>query len=166
MLQDPARQESGQTKFEIFSSTQGILHVTEFYEIGAVAIKHGSCTVTLIRSRNTQSNATSVAVRFDYKDANNRKYFAILDADEIVSLDSALKYVWEHKPEMVRAAKTYTEVVYSSRGGFKAGLYISGSKEVGEYMVIGNQTVFFHSIEELRRIVDATLFKIEGFKSH
>jgi hypothetical protein len=162
---DRGNRESRQTNHEIFAATAGVLQVTEFYDLASPPVKYGKAAFVLVRSRNTQSNEMSIALRVEFTDSDGYEHRAFLDQDEIVSLEGALRYILQNRAELINRAKTYTEVTYQSRGGFRAGLYVSpAGNSVGEYMDVGNCSVFFHELERLSEVIDEALFKLESLR--
>jgi hypothetical protein len=159
---DPSREADSRSNYEVFAAAEGILRVTERYEIAPPPVKYGAAKFTLIRSRNTQANIISAALQIGFKDAKGLEGSSFLDGDEIKSVDTALRYISTNRERIIRAAKTYTEVDYSSRGGFRMGLYVMASGgQVGEFMVVGRRTAFLHSLGDLSKAIDEVLLKIE-----
>jgi hypothetical protein len=164
VAQQAARNEQKQTNYEIFASGHGVLRVTEHHALKRFGLKYGAMDAILIRSRDTQSNAVFVALRIEYKDTDNYTRTEILDADELTALDAALDYIIKNKAQLVAAATAYTEVTYTSRGGFKAGLYVDLKRATGEFMVVSGETAFLHTLADLKKLVEDALFKIETFE--
>jgi len=158
--QEAARKKDSRTNYEVFAAADGVLRVTEFYELPRQFLKYGACEATLIRSRNTQSNDLSIALRLDFKDNQGSSGQSYLDLDEIHSLNAALKYMLQHRDALIREARTYCEVDYRSRSGFAAGFYVK-KEEVGEYMIVGGVIAFVRSLSQLVGFIDQALFKLE-----
>jgi len=157
----------GSPKHEIFVAMAGVSQVTEFYELAVIPDRYGFTSLTLIRSRNTQSNDISTALRVSHKEHEGYEHVSFLDEDEISPLERALHYMSQNRAKLESKAQTYTEITYRSRGGFFAGLYVKGrmeGHESGEYMQVGNQSVFMHSLDELAKAVDQALFKLETLR--
>ena len=124
--------DSAKTNYETFAAADGILKITEFFDLKFPVVRFGRSTATVICSRNAQSRDTRIALRFGHKTADGYEYGSILDEEEVVALDAALKYISANKKVIVQGAQTYTEVTYRSRGGFQAGIYVSPKKDMGE----------------------------------
>ena len=158
---------AARTQFEAFIADEGVLRLTEHYTMQAPVTRYGKCEAKLIRSRDTRSDRAFVALRLDYtnSDEYKRETTSLLDQDELSSLASALKYIFEHQQEIAAACKTYTEVTYKSRGGFEAGFYVNVDRKIGEYMSIGGQTAFLTSLAGLAMLIDDSIEKIGTFVS-
>lgn len=72
----------------------------------------------------------------------------------------------KHRDQIVRAARTYTEVDYTSRGGgSRVGLYVmADGSGVGEFVVVGRRNAFLHAIGDLSKSIDEALFKMESLQ--
>jgi hypothetical protein len=152
------------SNYEVFAASEGVLRVTERYEISPPPLKYGSIKTMLVRSKNTQANAVSMALHFAFKDQKGSESSSFLDADEIKSVDAALRHISKNRQQLVQAAKTYTEVDYISRGGFRMGLFVildNGARKVGEFVVIGRRNAFLHTLDDLSKTIDESLFKME-----
>lgn len=156
-----ADQESPATKFEEFTSEDGALYITTFYEIESPKAKYGALEINVVRSINVDSGSSVAAMRFQFKDAD--KYastrMSILDEDEVQSLSKAVLYIRKNQRRMIDEAKTYTEVTYESRSGFEAGFFISPeNNSIGYYIRVGYETVFLDNLDGLSlSIEDAEL---------
>jgi len=162
--QDPSQKSASRTKYEAFTSRDGILKLTEHFALKAPRCQFGSAEMSLIRSRNTRSHEVFIALRVEYQENGDypQRGASVLDEDELLSLASALKYMIENRKLIINGAQTYTEVNYNSRGGFAAGLYIEPSnRKTGEFMKLDGLTAFLVSLSDLAASVDEALFKIE-----
>src|ERR1700722_7111715 len=84
-----------QTKFEQFQGKDGIVRITEFYDLPAPKSQFGTVEAKLINSKDSSSPASALGLRISY---NSGKEYAsdsvdFLDEDEITSLSNALDYV-------------------------------------------------------------------------
>jgi hypothetical protein len=167
---EPSKEPNSRSNYEVFAAAEGILRVTERYEIESPLLKSGTVKFTLVRSRNTQADSVSIALHIQFKDQKGIEVSSFLDEDEIKSVETALRYIATHRETIWQAAMTYTEIDYSSRGGFRLGLFTSGwdahnwQGKYGEFMVVGRRNVFLHSLGDLSKTIDAVLFKIEVLK--
>jgi hypothetical protein len=165
---DPSRSNGAKTHYEEFAAAAGVLRVTEQFELPQPRVKYGVVDMALVRSRNTQSNDISLALRIGFTDGDGVRWVELLDEDEVVSLESALKYILQHREELIRRARTYTEIEYRSRGGFRMGMYVAEPadrrQEVGEFMAVQDQFAWFHSLAALAEVIDEALFKMESVR--
>jgi hypothetical protein len=161
---DKTKESRSRTKYEAFTSRDGILKLTEHFALKAPRCRYGSSELVLIRSRNTRSHEVFIALRIEFEDTGDypQRGASLLDEDELVSLASALKYMTENRKMIVEQAQTYTEVNYSSRGGFSAGIYVEpATRKTGEFMNLDGISAFLVSLNDLAASVDEALFKIE-----
>lgn len=159
-----AQNQKARSNFEMFHASDGVLRVKEVFKLTPPILKYGRCETSVIRSRDTRTSQSVLAMHIQYKE-EHRDVSEVLDEDEIISLSTALKYIAEHRTSMVAAVETYTEVTYRSRGGFQAGIYITELHEVGEFMILSGQTAFMPNLSVLDRVVDDALFRIEVLKA-
>ena len=148
------------TKFEEFTASDGVLRLTEFFDLEDVRTLYGHLAAVLIRSFNAQSMNSSIALRFDFKDQEGYEAVALLDEDEVAAVDRALTLIAERRTKLESKANTYTELNFFTRSGFKIGIYF-GKGKPGDFAYIGNQSIFFHSLRDLHRAIEAALFKID-----
>jgi len=152
--------EPEKTRFEVFNARDGVLRMKEFFKLTPPLLKYGKAEAVLVRSRDTQTYETRVALNVKFQGAE-RERSVYLDEDEIASLAGALAYMQDNHAALIDMTKTYTELTYTSRGGFTAGFYVTEEKTTEGYMVIEGETAFLHSLGELCRMVDEGLFKNE-----
>ena len=152
---------SRRSRYEEFSSTAGTLRVTEYFDVGAVLVKYGALSGTVIRSLNAQSHEVYIALRLTFKEEQQTS-LAILDEDELEAVDAALGFLIEKRDGLQKKAATYTEADFKTRTGFTVGLYVKSAKNgSGQYADFGRQSCFFHDIADLRQLVADALFRIE-----
>ena len=94
-----------------------------------------------------------IRVEFGYYTSkyDNGTAIALIDSDEIDSIVSTLEYIKAHKSEFVN----YTEVAYTSNGGFTVGAY-KNSSETGLFFKSGSHQRLFG--------IDKLVSIIQGFK--
>ncbi len=112
------------TKSEKFSQRSGTLLQKDFIDLGKV----GDTEVKILKIKDLNNNESISSVRFEkqgygtYADT----YINSIDKDEvdglIISIKNLLGNVLKTTPS------TYTEVTYSSRGGFSLGSYFEVEK--------------------------------------
>jgi len=108
------------SKTEAFSSKSGSLIQKEFILIGEIK----GCKIQVMTVSDLINNASIKSLRFEYKD----KYvsgtkIAVLDSDEVDGLITSIKIM--QSKILPTTPSNYTEVSYTSRGGFQTGCYIS-----------------------------------------
>ena len=120
--QNPIARPEPATKIEQFSERSGRLIQKEFIDIGVVK----TVDVQVLRLTDLIDGTTTSGVRLSYTASNDVKT-AFLDADEV---DGLIKSIAALKNAFTTQKATYTEIVFVSRGGFRAGAYFSpaGSK--------------------------------------
>ena len=113
-----------QTKSEKFSQRSGTLLQKDFIDLGQI----GGTEIKILKISDLNNNESNSSVRFEkqgygtYADT----YINTIDKDEvdglIISIKNLLNNVLKSTPT------TYTEVTYSSRGGFSLGTYFEVKK--------------------------------------
>lgn len=121
------------SKIEQFSARSGVLIEKRIVDAGSLDIDRVThVKIQTIIVTDLIANSVLSGVRFEYSVAemfpSNRKTTktAVLDADEVDGLISSINFL---RTNVFNTTKEdYTEVIYSSRGGFSAGAYFSGKK--------------------------------------
>lgn len=165
VAQKVAPEETRRTRFEAFAAEDGVLKVREIFKLSPIKNKFGTAGGELVRITDVRSGDSVMAlvISCEGTDRLDREVREILDEDEIMSLAAALEYIAANRAKLTKDALTYTEVTYSSRGGFLAGFYISGS-ETGDYMKIQTETVFLESLVDLQKVVSEAQAKMAELK--
>lgn len=113
-----------QTKSEKFSQRAGTLLQKDFIDLGQI----GGTEIKILKISDLNNNESNSSVRFEkhgygtYADT----YISAIEKDEvdglIISIKNLINNVLKTTPT------TYTEVTYSSRGGFSLGSYYEVKK--------------------------------------
>ena len=148
------------SKFELFDAQQGVLRMKEFYKLTPPALKYAKSEAMLIRYTDTQNWEMNIALNLKFQGAE-RERTTYLDEEEIGQLARAVAYMLENQANIIRVAKTYTEMVYTSRTGFAAGFYVHEDRTSEGFISIDGEIAFLQSLTELEKIADEALFKIE-----
>ena len=137
------------TRFEQFSSRNGGILIKEVANIGTMPTRFGELTVEVIRLEDARSGEAVKAVRLSFtrkSDRLEREYADVLDESELDDLLKALAFLDTQRERLNQFARTYTEMTYSSVGGFKAGIFFNPSerpKHIQDYASIDGETAFF-----------------------
>jgi hypothetical protein len=138
-----------QTRFEQFSARNGGILVKEVANIATMPTRFGELTIEVIRLEDARSGEVAKAARLNFKrksDRLEREYAGVIDESELDELLKALAFLDTQRERLNQFARTYTEMTYSSVGGFKAGIYIEPSdrpKYLQDYAKIDGESVFF-----------------------
>ena len=135
--------KAGITNLEIFSEKSGSLIQKEFIDIGSIV--HGGLypekyKIQLEIITDLMNDIKLKGVRLEYKYINTDEKIGFLDADEI---DAALKAIKIIQTSIIpKTEDNYTEVEFTSRGGFSLGCYYKGNHwqfflKVNSYSSIG-----------------------------
>jgi hypothetical protein len=155
----PVTPPSGQTqtRFEQFSSRQGGIIIKEIVDIEVIRTRFGELTIKVIRLEDSRSAEAVRAVQLRLKknaDRLEREYVATLDESELDELVKALAFMDTQREGLLKLARTYTEMTYSSVGGFAAGIYIDPRKQpksLTDFANIGAAAAFFSNSTDLAR---------------
>jgi|WetSurMetagenome_2_1015567.scaffolds.fasta_scaffold570789_1 hypothetical protein len=148
------------SKFELFDAQTGCLRIKEFYKLSTPTFKYTKGEAVLIRSTDQQTWDMQIALNLKFQGAQEERS-AYLDEDEIRTLGTALVQMRDNHAAIVRDAKTYTEVTYTSRGGVSAGFYVHEDKSSEGFIAIAGESAFLQNLTELEKVIDEALFKIE-----
>ena len=148
------------SKFELFDAQQGVLRMKEFYKLTPPALKYAKSEATLIRYTDTQNWEMNLALNIKFQGAEKERT-AYLDEEEIAQMARAIAYMLENQLNIVRVAKTYTEMIYTSRTGFAAGFYVHEDRTSEGFISIDGEIAFLQNLAELEKLTDEALFKIE-----
>ncbi len=126
------------TGFEDFSSQDGTLIQKQYVEIGRFGESQGIPSKVKIQAATVVDLITEDTVRamrltriHSYRDGTQ---VAILDIDEVASLQTAIRYIKEKV--VPTRPNTLTEVTFKSRGGFSIGYYWSDNQWKGAVQLI------------------------------
>lgn len=148
--------ERPKTHHEEFMIGTGTVRLTEFFDLPRLRVKYGAVASTLIHSHDWQSSESSLAVRLAYTDSDDLDYVDFVDEDEILTIENALGYLSSSRHSLVHRARTYMEIVFKSRSGFRVGMYCGGANgDTGEFLDVAGETVFLHSLDDLRGLFGA-----------
>jgi hypothetical protein len=148
------------SKFELFDGQTGCLRIKEFYKLASPAFKYSKGEAILVRSTDQQTWDMQIALNLKFQGAQNERS-SYLDEDEIRTLSTALAQMRDNHDAIVRDAKTYTEVTYTSRAGLCAGFYVHEDKSSEGFIAIDGESAFLQHLAELEKVMDEALFKIE-----
>jgi len=125
--QDLNKKQS-QSEIEGFTSQDGILLQKEFIDVG----EFKKCKINIAIFTDLLANISKKGIRFEYevkgKYSNDTK-IAFLDVDEIDALIKSITIIKENVLPQIK--NNYTEIQYTSRGGFIAGCYWSDKSWTG-----------------------------------
>lgn len=138
------------SRFENFLLKKGSLITKEFIDHKKLSLSDESSRLTDVMLQvatltDLETNEVYKALRIEYtiyKSGDFVSTVIVLDADEVDSLISALKYM--NKASSTNTLKDYTEIVYTSHSGASIGMYYNGG---------GN--VFFQNNEGINSFYDA-----------
>jgi len=166
--QSPANkpsQEKLQSNAEAFSEKSGSLLQKQFEDVGSIK----SCKIQVATFTDLINGQKTLAVRLEKPYSNSvssDSKIALLDPDEIDALLKSLKIMQEKVFVTNPAQGTYTEVNYTSRGGFKAGCYYD-KKAWTTFMKLekydGNSYVWFESADT-QKLIDLILLAKDKLK--
>ncbi len=154
--EETTEEPTSESKVEQIMLKKGSAIIKEFIDCKEVELSSTanatfqSATITDVESG---VKYYGIRIEFDYWTSkyDNGTAVALIDSDEIDSIISTLEYIKAHKSEFV----DYTEVAYTSNGGFTVGAY-TNSSETGLFFKSSTHQRLF-SIGKLDSI-------IEGFK--
>lgn len=161
---EAAEQKDVATKYEKFTSADGAIYITKFYEVTPPLAKFGKLEAEVLHSTNVSTDSSMTALRFRFKGTDRYavERTSILDVDEVESLAKAVEYIQKNEKRLIKEAKSYTEITYKSRGGFEAGFYVSPKKnDVGHYIRVGYDYVFLDNLNALADSIKTATEKIK-----
>ncbi len=150
------------SKYEEFAAADGVLRLTEFHQLPAPRSFYGKTEIELVRSVDTRTNVASAAVKVAFEDADELSYVSFLDEDELGSIRAGLALLCANRGRLIAGARTYTEVDYRTRAGFRVGMYCTPGGKAGEFMEVGGHSVFLLSLDELLRCVDGSVERLRS----
>ncbi|AZA86316.1 hypothetical protein EG349_05695 [Chryseobacterium shandongense] len=112
------------TKSEKFSQRSGTLLQKDFIDLGNIA----GTEVKLLKIKDLNNNESNSSVRFEKEGSGTYSdtYISAIDKDEVDGLIISIKNLIDNV--LKTTPTTYTEVTYSSRGGFCLGSYFEERK--------------------------------------
>jgi len=112
------------TKSEKFSQRSGTLLQKDFIDLGNVA----GTEVKVLKIKDLNNNESNSSVRFEKQGSGSYSdtYISAIDKDEVDGLLISIKNLIDNV--LKTTPITYTEVTYSSRGGFSLGSYFEEKK--------------------------------------
>lgn len=162
--------EEAETKIESFLSKKGQIVVKDFETIEYIRGKYGIAEIeTLIISDPSNKSIKVKGLRVEVTEEGRleRKKTAFLDIDEVESLSKALGYIIDLAEKWKDTSRPYSEVVFSTRGGFQIGFY-QKHNALDAFLSSGHinkATCFLSSVSELKRVkesIDKGLQKLNG----
>ncbi|WP_312994696.1 hypothetical protein [Chryseobacterium flavum] len=112
------------TKSEKFSQRSGTLLQKDFIDIGNI----GGTEIKILKIKDLNNNDSNSSVRFEKQSYGTYSdtYINAIDKDEVDGLIISIKNLIDNV--LKTTPTTYTEVSYSSRGGFSLGSYFEVKK--------------------------------------
>jgi len=152
------------TKLEAFLAKKGILVIKEFYDLGEVSGEYGSkvrvdAIIVYEPGKETQRIKGLRIEVFD----GERSQASFLDIDEAESLSKALQYMIDLAKRWKKASRKYTEVIFSTKGGFKIGFYQSGNYQTS-FVSSGYVAEISCFFKEWANAMDNPIVKLEFIK--
>lgn len=118
------------TKVESVLGRKGAILVKVIHDLGGFAGSYNSqlslSTLRLLEPGNEEN--CSEGIRIEVADADNQSHISFLDMDEVDSLLSGLEYMDRCINQSKGYRGDYTEMIFSTRGDFSAGFYLSDGK--------------------------------------
>jgi len=119
------------TKLEAFLAKTGTLFVKDFYNLGKI---RGLGTIelkALVTYQPGQETLTIHGLTIEVTEAGRLEFSgtSFLDLEEIESLSKAIAYMLDLSEKWKDTDKEYTEVIFLTKGYFKAGFYQKGTKQ-------------------------------------
>jgi len=154
--EETADVSASESKVEQIMLKKGSAIIKEFVDCKTVELSStADATFQTATITDVESGAKYFGIRVEFGYYTSKYDYgtavALIDSDEIDSIISTLEYIKAHKSEFVN----YTEVAYTSNGGFTVGAY-RNSSESGLFFKSGSHQRLF-GINTLDSI-------IEGFK--
>ena len=121
------------TKLEAFLVTKGKLIIKEFYELGRVSGKYGSkiefTALVMFEPGEESKRVRGLKIEITQAGRYEKSETSFLDLEEVDSLLKAIEYLIDLSVKWKDIEKTYTEVVFSTKGDFSIGFYQQGNKQ-------------------------------------
>ena len=126
------REAEKSTKLETFLAKKGILIIKELYGLGEVGGAYDSKVKidAIVAYVPGKEDLKIKGLRIEVTDSR-RSQTSLIDIDEAESLSKALQYMIDLAKRWKKTGRRYTEVIFSTKGGFKIGFYQSGDKQTG-----------------------------------
>jgi hypothetical protein len=153
------------TKLEQFLSKRGRLYVKDFYKAGTVSGQYGQWITVdaLIVYEPGKEIEKNRGLKIEVYEGGRleKSHSSFLDLEEVESLSKAIDYMINMINKFKDTSREYTEVIFSTRGGFKIGFYQTGDKfqAFAESGTIGNAHCFIpaESLSNLKSVIDKGL---------
>lgn len=112
------------TKSEKFSQRSGTLLQKDFIDLSSI----GGTEIKILKIKDLNNNESNSSVRFEKQGYGSYSdtYINSIDKDEVDGLIISIKNLLDNV--LKTTPTTYTEVTYSSRGGFSLGSYFEVKK--------------------------------------
>jgi hypothetical protein len=120
------------TELEAFLSKTGRIIVKEFHSLGKLdgTLNSSMELSTLILWEPGKESQRKKGLRIEVKEASRyeRSDTSFLDVDEMESLSKAIDYMTKLAQQWAGKPRDYTEVIFSTKGDFQLGFYVSDGK--------------------------------------
>jgi hypothetical protein len=123
------------TELEAFLSKTGHIVVKEFHFHGKLEELSGSLssgvelsTVILYEPGKESQRKKGLWIKVKEASSYERSDTSFLDVDEIESLSKAIDYMTNLAQQWAGKPRDYTEVIFSTKGDFQLGFYVSDGK--------------------------------------
>jgi hypothetical protein len=128
--EQPTVKEEPKTKLEKFFSKAGSLYIKDFTEEHGLSGNSGTKLIfRALRVYNPGDEKSAIKGLKITLESYKKEGSVFLDLDEIESLERAMDYILA-QADKIKAQKNYTEVIFSTKDGFKFGAYNKDSEIV------------------------------------
>lgn len=133
-LAQTAPKPEPQTQLEAFLSKRGQLIVKRFHDLGYTGGSSAFATTAQVHAvifyEPGKPAQRMRGVKIEVKQIGRpaREHSSFLDMDEIEALIQALDYMLKALGEWAGQQKDYTEMIFRTRGDFRAGFWVDGGK--------------------------------------
>ena len=157
-VKQEAKAKEPTTKLEAFLAKKGKILIKDFYSLGGVTShqESGVDITALVIYEPGQESQKIRGLKIEVKETTEieRSETVFLDLEEIESLSKGIDYMINLLAKWKDETKEYTEVAFSTKGGFNIGFYQTGNTQgafasIGE---IGPIVCKFSSVEDLNKI--------------
>jgi hypothetical protein len=172
MGEEEKTKESHKTKLEAFLAKKGKLFVKDIHSLGTLDGKQGSkmefAAVAVYEPGQEDEKAIGLKIEITGVEQFKQQGTSFLDIEEIESLSKAMDYMVTLSSKWEGTHKEYSEVIFTTKGGFNVGFYQMGSKQ-GGFAASGNVTkfsCFFLSLDGLSSVKSVADQGLEWLRLH
>ena len=151
----PASTAVPATKLEAFLARKGMLIVKEFYPLGslsgALETKAEADAVVMYEPGHEGQRVRGIRIEVTGGGRYGSGETAFLDMEEVQSLSEALEYMKGLAAKWQGMERSYTEVVFQTKGDFRIGFFQEGTKQSAFLSCgrVSRESCWLSSVEQL-----------------